>query len=370
MAQNANLAVHVTAMPQFTPVYGGHLNGFNKRQDFTFSSCGLDCAEEDFCQGYRSNYGFCCPTSVLTRTQFNYCGPAVTCIEYGVSSVSDYFFDSTRSIQYCGFDRPNCATYIYTNDDYTQVFCGSDQSGQYFFDTTSTGGLSATFIGRTSTTSEDEESTTTTPRSTSNPTISNVPNTSGPNSETTTGPINTSSPTSTGEASGGLSTGAVAGIAVGAAIGGIGLAIGAFFLWRRRGKTTPPTTTANNQFPPQPPMDQNGQYYPQNNNNNNTGYYQQHQPYAQVPQSAATELGGNQEFYKANYPPQSPNPTSPHSPQVFELAGGGGYPYSPQPQGQPQMAQLPDASKGSPQGTPYQENQAAPHGPGRQEMQG
>ncbi|KAK6343517.1 hypothetical protein TWF730_011107 [Orbilia blumenaviensis] len=326
------LAVHITAAPVYQPPQiVGRGNIFDKRQDeqLTFSTCGLPCAAADFCQQYRTNFGFCCPTSVLTRTAFNYCGPATTCIEYGVSSVADFFFDSTRSIQYCGSARPSCVTYVYRSDDFTQVFCASGESGTSFFDTTSSRGNVATFISRT-TTSEDE---TTTPGATSGPSASIVSNTrTNPTEDPTDTSTNTNPPTSssTSESSGGLSTGAVAGIGVGAALAGIGAAIGGFFLWRRSNnkKNLDGAGGANQNFPPQPPM-ANQQGY------NNTGYYQQQQPYAQVPQGHQAELAGagtlgGQEYYKGAYPPPvSPGGVPPpvgHQPTVYELGGGGQMP--------------------------------------------
>ncbi|KAF3904786.1 hypothetical protein ABW20_dc0103145 [Dactylellina cionopaga] len=316
-----DMAVHVTAAPQFQPPYGGRIpfgDGLEKRQQLTFSSCGLQCGDTDFCQGYRSNFGFCCPSSVLTRTAFNYCGPATNCINYGVSSVSDFFYDSTSSIQYCGAARPSCVTYIYTSDSFTQVFCASGQSGTTFFPTTSTAGQSATFLGRTST---DESSSTT-----SSPPTATVVGRPSDSFTTTGNPTNTagsstqsSSPSPTGGSSG-LGTGAVAGIAVGAALIGIGLAIGAFFLWRRK-KAAKTTTagTANQNFPPQPPMGNQPPVGGYANTANNTGYYQAQQPYAQVPQGYQGELGTGapgQDYYKGTYPTNQP--------PVFELGGGGG----------------------------------------------
>ncbi|KAK6336975.1 hypothetical protein TWF718_009763 [Orbilia javanica] len=347
------LAVHITAPPPYQPPQivgrGAPFDILDKRQQLTFSTCGLQCAAADFCQQYRSNFGFCCPTSVLTRTAFNYCGPATTCVEYGVSSVNDFFFDSTRSIQYCGSARPSCVTYVYRNDDFTQVFCAAGESGTSFFETTSTQQQSATFVGRT--TSAEE----TTSIETSAPTATVVENTS----TNTEGPANTSgssdTPTSspTGNSSSGLSTGAVAGIGVGAALAGIGAAIGGFFLWRRshKKKTDLAGGPGNQNFPPQPPM-----AHQQGYDNNNTGYYQQQQPYAQVPQGHQAELAGagtlgGQEYYKGAYPPPvSPGGAPPvqHQSNVYELGGGG---------------QMP-AGGGQ---TPYQQN-TAPHF--RQELQG
>ncbi|RVD89690.1 uncharacterized protein DFL_000687 [Arthrobotrys flagrans] len=327
------LAVHITTAPPYQPPQiigrGGPLDILNKRQQLTFSTCGLQCAEADFCQQYRSNFGFCCPTSVLTRTAFNYCGPATTCVPYGVSSVSDFFFDSTSSIQYCGANRPSCVTYIYRNDDFTQVFCASGESGTSFLETTSTPQQSATFVGRT-TTSEEE---TTAPGATSAPTATVVENTNTiPTDEPTNTSGSTDSPTSspTGDSSGGISTGAAAGIGVGAALAGIGAAIGGFFLWRRSNnkKKLAAGGPGNQNFPPQPPM-ANQQGY-----DNNTGYYQQQQPYAQVPQGHQAELAGagtlgGQDYYKGAYPPPvSPGGVPPPQQQsnVYELGGGGQLP--------------------------------------------
>ncbi|KAK6525901.1 hypothetical protein TWF281_010945 [Arthrobotrys megalospora] len=324
------LAVHITAAPVYQPpqIIGRNIfeNNLDKRQQLTFSTCGLQCAAADFCQQYRSNFGFCCPTSVLTRTAFNYCGPATRCIEYGVSSVSDFFFDSTSSIQYCGAARPSCVTYVYRSDDFTQVFCASGESGTSFFETTSTRQQSATFVGRTTTSAEE-----TTTSATSAQTASFVENT---RTNPTEGPTNTSnttgSPTTsqTGESKSGLSTGAVAGIGVGAALAGIGAAIGAFFLWRRSSKKKALASgTGNQNFPPQPPMANNQQGY-----DNNTGYYQQQQPYAQVPHQAelagAGTIGGP-DYYKGTYPPVSPGgapPPQQHASHVYELGGGGQVP--------------------------------------------
>ncbi|EGX44136.1 hypothetical protein AOL_s00210g117 [Orbilia oligospora ATCC 24927] len=346
------LAVHITAAPVYQPPQiigrGGPLDILDKRQQLTFSTCGLQCAAADFCQAYRSNFGFCCPTSVLTRTAFNYCGPATTCIPYGVSSVSDFFFDSTSSIQYCGVARPSCVTYVYRNDDFTQVFCASGESGTSFFETTSTRQQSATFIGRTT----SSEETTTTSESTSEPTATVASNTSTNGSNPTSDSSDT--PTSSGDSNSGLSTGAVAGIGVGAALAGIGAAIGAFFLWRRsnnKKKLAAAGASGGQNFPPQPPM-ANTQGY----NNNNTGYYQQQQPYAQVPQGHQAELAGGgafggQEYYKGAYPPPvSPGGVPPPQthPNVYELGGGG------------------QAPVGGNQGV-YQENTAPQF---RQELQG
>ncbi|KAK6507705.1 hypothetical protein TWF481_006128 [Arthrobotrys musiformis] len=355
------LAIHITAPPPYQPPQiigrGGPLDILDKRQQLTFSTCGLQCAAADFCQQYRSNFGFCCPTSVLTRTAFNYCGPATTCIPYGVSSVADFFFDSTSSIQYCGSARPSCVTYVYRNDDFTQVFCASGESGTSFFETTSTAQQSATFIGGTTATSADE---TTTP-ATSAPTAVVVSNT---RTNPTEDPTNTSgsptdsstsSATSTGDSSSGLSTGAVAGIGVGAALAGIGAAIGGFFLWRHshnKKNLAGGAGGGNQNFPPQPPMAHQQGY------DNNNGYYQQQQPYAQIPQGHQAELAGagtlgGQDYYKGAYPPPvSPGGVPPpqHQPTVYELGGGG---------------QMPPA--GGQQAPVYQEN-TAPHF--RQELQG
>ncbi|KAF3908338.1 hypothetical protein AA313_de0208352 [Arthrobotrys entomopaga] len=316
-----NVATHITAAPQYQPPHGGRIpfgaDGLFKRQDLTFSSCGLQCATDDFCQGYRSNFGFCCPSSVLTRTEFNYCGPATTCIPYGVTSVSDFFYDSTRSIQYCGADRPNCATYVYTNDDYTQVFCADSQSGVYSFDTTSTQGQSATFIGRTT---SGADTTTGPPTAVVVSRTTPAQSTGGPTSFTSNA-TNAPATETASPAKSGLSTGAVAGIAVAAAIVGIALAIGGFFIWRRSKKnnTGVPPVVPNQQFPQQPPMNQQqhgGPYDP------NAGYYQQQQPYTAVPQHP-TSPGPQQDYYKAQYP-QQPQ----HAP-VYELGGPGGVPVPP-----------------------------------------
>ncbi|EPS43938.1 hypothetical protein H072_2045 [Dactylellina haptotyla CBS 200.50] len=338
MAQQ-DIAVHVTAAPRQLP-HGGRIpfgDGLVKRQQLTFSSCGLACAADDFCQGYRSNFGFCCPTSVLTRTAFNYCGPATTCIEYGVTSVSDFFYDSTRSIQYCGAARPSCATYVYTNDDYTQVFCAADQSGVYSFDTTSTAGQSATFVGRTSSTSPETSPPTASVVSRTSPADSTTASFTGTNTNT-----NAAATTTGSGGSGGLGTGAIAGIAVGAAIIGIALAIGAFFLWRRSNKKK--DSGVNQQFPPPPPpMNQQqgvgGPYDP------NAGYYQQQQPYSPLPQN---QLPQDQGYYKANYP-QGQNQAP-----VFELGGGG--------------AHIPPPT--SPGPAPMYQETTEPMGAHRQELQG
>ncbi|KAK6512985.1 hypothetical protein TWF506_009147 [Arthrobotrys conoides] len=349
------LAVHITAAPPYQPpqIIGraGPLDILDKRQQLTFSTCGLQCAAADFCQAYRSNFGFCCPSSVLTRTAFNYCGPATTCIPYGVSSVADFFFDSTSSIQYCGSARPSCVTYIYRNDDFTQVFCASGESGTSFLETTSTRQQSATFIGRT--TSSEVESTTS--ESTSAPTVTSPSNTSGANSNPT---ASNPPPSETGNSDKGLSTGAVAGIGVGAALAGIAAAVGGFFLWRRANnkKKLAGAAAPGQNFPPQPPM-----AHQQGYDQNNTGYYQQQQPYAQVPQGHQAELAGagtlggpGQDYYKGAYPPPiSPGGVPPPHPgpqsNVYELGGGG---------------QVPTGGGHTPV---YQEN-TAPHF--RQELQG
>ncbi|KAF3905109.1 hypothetical protein ABW21_db0201643 [Orbilia brochopaga] len=330
----------ITAAPVFQPPYGGRIpfgDGLEKRQDLTFSSCGLECATDYFCQGYRTSYGFCCPSSVLARTQFNYCGPATACVEYGVSSVSDFFYDSTRSIQYCGSGRPHCATYIYTNDGFTQVFCASSASGIFTFDTTSTAGQSATFLpgtstgGRVTAQTRDGE-----PIPTAIVVSRTTPGSSS--SSTSTGTTSAATTSAAADTSSGLGTGAVAGIAVGAALGGIGLAVAAFFFWRRSSKRT--TGGGGGQFPPQPPPVEQ------------TGYFQQQQPYAPIPQGHGAELGANEGFK----PPGTQGQGQGHP--VFELgggtgAGGGGQQYAP----------------------PYQETSApspSPYwaGPGRQELQG
>jgi hypothetical protein len=300
MAQD--VATHITAAPQLQLPHGGRIpfgDGLVKRQQLTFSSCGLQCAADDFCQGYRSNFGFCCPTSVLTRTAFNYCGPATTCIDYGVTSVSDFFYDSTRSIQYCGAARPSCATYVYTNDNYSQVFCAADQSGIIYFDTTSTAGQSATFIGRTDTTSTSGR--------TSAPTATVVSRTTPADSTTAsfTGTSTNAPATSAANSSSGLGTGAVAGIAVGAAVIGIALAIGGFFLWRRARKNKQAASAGGSQFPPAPPM-ANQQGVPGGPYDPNAGYYQHQQPYSPVPQTPAPPFQ-QQDPYKPQYQqPQEP----------------------------------------------------------------
>ncbi|KAK6346682.1 hypothetical protein TWF696_006800 [Orbilia brochopaga] len=327
----------ITAAPAYQPPYGGRIpfgDGLEKRQDLTFSSCGLDCATDYFCQGYRSSYGFCCPSSVLTRTEFNYCGPATVCVDYGVSSVSDFFYDSTRSTQYCGQDRPHCATYIYTNDRFTQVFCAASASGVFTFDTTSTAGQSATFLpgpGATTSSRVTAENGNGTPIPTA---VVVSRTTSGSSSTSSTGTTTTATTSAVPSNSSSLGTGAVAGIAVGAALGGIGLAVAAFFFWRRSSrKPKGGSGGGHSQFPPpQPPVAEQ------------SGYYQHQQPYAPIPQGHGAELGGDS-FKPPNLQGQGQgNP-------VFELGGGGNTapPYQP----------------------PYQET-AAPYwsGPGRQELQG
>ncbi|KAJ6258248.1 hypothetical protein Dda_7167 [Drechslerella dactyloides] len=338
----AGVPVPITAAPTYQPPYGGRIpfgDGLEKRQQLTFGTCGLECATDYFCQGYRSSYGFCCPSSVLTRTEFNYCGPATSCVNYGVSSVTDFFYDSSRSIQYCGQNRPNCATFIFTNDDFTQVFCAAGTtSGLRIFDTTSTPGQSATFLpgpGSSATAQTDSGSS---PR----PTATVVSRTTSGGPSSTGGPAGTSSAatTSAAAASNGLGTGAVAGIAVGAALGGIGLAVAAFFFWRRSSKKTRGGSSGGHgQFAPQPPVAE--QY----------GHYQHQQPYAPVSQGHGAELSGDSDFYK---------PVSAHGgqrPPVFELGGtgGGGGQFAPPYQE--------NASA-------YQENSIPWNGQRRQELQG